>query len=140
MSGNMQALRDLHDAFNRRDWSRLISNVAEECVYVGADGAEYRGKDGFLAAAQQWVTAFSDGRITEPQYYDAGDTIISEFVGRGTHDGMLGAAPPTNREVVFPYVDVYHFDEQSHIISGRSYTDRLSILTQLGVISPDSPP
>jgi predicted ester cyclase len=133
VSDNTAAVQALHQAFNSRNWSNLIANVAENCQYTGADGAEYRGKDGFLAAAQQWTNAFSDGQVTEPRYYDAGNTVISEFVGQGTQDGTLGSFQPTRRQAIFPMVDVYHFNDRNPIIAGRSYTNQLLILKQLGI-------
>jgi predicted ester cyclase len=133
VSSNTAALQALHEAFNSRNWSNLVDNVAEDCHYTGADGTEYHGKEGFLAAAQQWTKAFSDGQVTEPRYYDAGNTVISEFVGRGTHDGTLGSFQPTRRQATFPMVEVYHFNDRNQIIGGRSYTDQLSILRQLGI-------
>ena len=130
---NVAAFQAFHEAFNSRDWDRLIAIVAEDCRYTAVDGTEYHGKEGMLSAAQQWTNSFSDGQVTEPRYYNAGSTIISEFVGRGTHDGPLGELPPTHRQAVFPMVDIYEFNDQNQIIVGRSYTDQLSILRQLGV-------
>jgi steroid delta-isomerase-like uncharacterized protein len=130
---NVAAFQAFHEAFNSRDWDKLTAIVAEDCRYIGVDGTEYRGKEGMLSASKEWTKAFSDGQVTEARYYNAGRTIISEFVGRGTHDGPLGDLPPTHREAVFPMVDIFEFDDRSQIIAGRSYTDQLSILRQLRV-------
>ena len=45
--------------------------------------------------SKPWADAFSDGKVTEARYYDAGDTVTVEFVGTGTHDGPLGPMPAT---------------------------------------------
>ncbi len=37
--------------------------------------------------------AFSDGKITNPKYIDAGDVIVTQFTVEGTNDGAVGFAP-----------------------------------------------
>jgi hypothetical protein len=35
---------------------------------------------------EDWAKAFSDGRITNPDYIDAGDVVIAQFTGEGLAD------------------------------------------------------
>ena len=32
---------------------------------------------------EDWAKAFSEGRITNPEYIDAGDVVIAQFNGEG---------------------------------------------------------
>jgi steroid delta-isomerase-like uncharacterized protein len=123
------------ECFNRRDFEGMRALIAEDCLWIDGRGETYHGKDGFAAYSQAWAGAFSDGQITDSRYYDAGDTVVTEFVGRGTHDGQLGSIPATGKRAELPYLEVYHFDGQGKVRGGRAYFDQLTLLTQLGVIS-----
>ena len=133
--GNVDTARAVGDCFNRRDWDGMRALAAEDCLWIDGRGETYNGKDGLVAYGQGWADAFSDGQVTERQYYDAGDTVVAEFVGRGTHDGSLGSIPATGKRVDLPYLEVYHFDGEGKIRSGRAYFDQLGLLSQLGVVS-----
>jgi predicted ester cyclase len=86
--------------------------------------------------AKPWFDAFSDAEVTEAQYHDAGDTVVAEFVGRGTNDGSFGPLPPTNRQVSHPFCEIYHFGSDGKIIGGRAYLDMYGMLVQLGHAEP----
>ena len=133
MSRNSETVRTTIDAFNRRDWDTLVASIADNCEFVDARDEAYTGKKGFLDYCQGWTNAFADGRTTEERYYDAGDTVIVEFVGRGKHTSALGPIPATGMEVSIPYVEIYRFDAAGKVVSGRAYFDQLGFLQQLGV-------
>jgi len=83
---------------------------AEDCVFVDGRGERHEGPDGFVEEySKGWSTAFSDAQITGMTYYDAGDTVVVEFVGRGTSDGPLGPLPASRRPGEVPYVEISHF-------------------------------
>lgn len=133
MGRNADTVHANQEHFNNRDWDALVAAVADECVFIDGQGQVLRGKDGIRAYSQGWVTAFSDGKVTDVRIYDAGDTVVTEFVGRGTHDGPLGPIPATGKSVSLPYVEISHFDADGKITSGRAYFDMLGLMTQLGV-------
>jgi steroid delta-isomerase-like uncharacterized protein len=132
-SSNASAIKGAHDAFNSRDWKAMSAVVADDCVWIDGRGQRYDGPDAFANDySKAWADAFSDAEVTEAQYYDAGDTVVAEFVGRGTHDGQLGPMPATGRRVDVPYVEIYRFNADGKVSSGRAYFDQLALLTQLG--------
>jgi ketosteroid isomerase-like protein len=88
--------------------------------------------------SKAWADAFSDASITDTVYHDAGDTVVAEFVGRGTNDGPLGPLPATGRTVALPYCEIYHFDADGKVAGGRAYFDQLGLLVQLGLA--EAPP
>jgi predicted ester cyclase len=50
--------------------------------------------------------AFSDGKITNATYIDAGDTVVVQFISTGTNTGSFAGLPPTGRHVIFQFVEI----------------------------------
>jgi ketosteroid isomerase-like protein len=136
-SKNVAAVQAEHAGFKARDWKSIERLIADDCVFVDAQGIVHKGPEAFANDyAKGWVNAFSDGEVTEAKYYDAGDTVVTEFVGRGTNDGPLGPMPATNRPIELPYCEIYHFGSDGKIIGGHAYCDMYGLLVQLGHASP----
>jgi steroid delta-isomerase-like uncharacterized protein len=132
-SRNLESVQAQQSTFNERDWDAMRGLIAEECVFVDGRGERHEGPDGFVEGySKPWADAFSDGQVTKPKYYDAGDTVVTEFVGRGTNDGPLGPMPASGRSVELPYLEIYHFNADGKVVGGRAYFDQLDLLTQLG--------
>ncbi len=136
---NVATVKAIHQGFNDRNWDAVKGPIAQGCVFTDGRGVEHDGPDGFAGGySKGWADAFSDGKITEAVYHDAGDTVVTEFVGRGTNDGSLGPMPATGRSAVLPYSEIYHFDADGKVVSGRAYFDQLGMLVQLGLA--EAPP
>ena len=132
-SRNVETFRAAHQAFNRRDFDAVVATMAEDITYQDrARNLTFRGRTGFKEFMQGWVTTFSNAEVFEPQYIDAGDVVIAEFVGRGVNDGPLGPLPATGKQVNFPLCEVMRFNNKGQIVSGAAYYDQLSIMVQLG--------
>jgi SnoaL-like polyketide cyclase len=93
-------------------------------------------RDKFREWTEGWAKAFSDGRITNPEYIDAGDVVIARFTVIGTNDGPFGSMKPTWRKMSLPFCEICHFDKQGRPVSGDCYYDQYTLLTQLGHIQP----
>ena len=132
MSRNVDTVRAIHDAFNRRDWDAMIAPITDDFTSTEGDGTVYRGRAGAIESSKVWADAFSDGRITEATYYDAGNTVVTEFVGRGTHDGPLGPMPATGKTVALPYLEIYHFNKQGQCTAMKSYFNQFLLMQLLG--------
>lgn len=136
-SRNVETVRAQHEAFNRRDWKGLRKLIADDCVFVDALGETHKGPDAFVDGySKPWCEAFSDARVTDAKFHDAGDTVVTEFVGRGTNDGALGPMPATGRPVELPYCEIFHLNGQGKICGGRAYFDQVGLLVQLGHMEP----
>jgi predicted ester cyclase len=85
-----------------------------------------------------WADAFPDGRITIDHVHSAGDSVVVEFTGRGTHTGTLetsmGSIPATGRSMTLHLCDVLQFSD-GKVTMQRSYTDTGSMMAQLGLLS-----
>lgn len=134
-SPNVDTYRTAHQGFNRRDYDEVVSTMAEDFTYEDrARGITYRGHDGFKEFMQSWVEAFSNAKVTNPTYIDAGDTVFAQFVARGVNDGPLGDLPATERELDMPMCEFLRYDDEGRAVSGGIYYDQLTIMTQLGHI------
>jgi len=136
-SKNVETLRAAHDNWNRRDFARVIRDTAEGFVYTdNARGLNLSGRDKFREWTEAWATSFSDARIVNPEYIDAGDIVVARFTTEGTNDGSFGSFQPTGRRISLPFCEICHFDKQGQIVSGGCYYDQYTLLTQLEHIQP----
>jgi steroid delta-isomerase-like uncharacterized protein len=134
---NVETVRTAHENWNKRDFAAALQNTAENVVYTdNARNLILNGRDKFRAWMEAWVKAFPNGRISNPQYIDAGDVVIAQFTAEGTNDGPFGSFKPTGRRISMPFCEIMHFDKQGRVISGGSYYDQYTLLTQLGYAQP----
>ena len=132
-SRNVEAHRTAHENWSRRDFDALVSEMVENFTYRDhARGLRIDTRDGFKDYVAAWAELFSDGAITDDQYRDAGDSVVSEFIVRGTNDGPLGSLPATGRSYTGHLCEIMDFDSEGRIVSGCLYYDQLSMLVQLG--------
>jgi steroid delta-isomerase-like uncharacterized protein len=138
-SQNAETFRELHQAFNRRDFDGVVSKMAEGFTYRDqARNVTFTGRDGFKEFMEGWAGAFSNATVTDPSYLDAGDTVIAQFMARGVNDGPLGPLPATGREIDVPFCELMRFDDDGQIVSGGIYYDQLTMMIQLGHSEPSA--
>jgi steroid delta-isomerase-like uncharacterized protein len=133
-SKNVDTALAVYDSFNKRDLDAAVKPADENLIWDDHGiGATYKGREQYRESLQSWIAGFSDGKVTEPKATDAGNTVIVEYIGRGTNDGPMGPfQKPSGRTVSLPFVDILQFDEQGRIVRGATYFDMLSLLVQLG--------
>jgi len=120
------------DAWNSRNFDRMRDLMHPDYTYTGGDGREQKGPEAGLAVSQMFANAFPDGRIDIVNIKESGDTVLVEFIGRGTHRGELMGVAPTGRSVTIPVCDVLEVRD-GKIYREREYIDMAHVLTQLGV-------
>jgi steroid delta-isomerase-like uncharacterized protein len=136
-SKNVETVRQAHESWNKRDFAGVIRNTADNVVYTDhARNLTLNGQAKFRSWVEDWAKFFSDGRISNPEYIDAGDVVITQFTAVGTNDGPLGSLKPTGRRVSLPFCEVAHFDRQGRMVSAGIYYDQHTLLTQLGYAQP----
>src|SRR5579864_4394137 len=90
-SKNVEALRAAHKSWNRRDFQGVVANAADGLAYTdNARGLKLNSRTAFREWTEAWAKAFSDAKITNPTYIDAGDVVIAQFTAVGTNDGAFG--------------------------------------------------
>ena len=136
-SKNVKTLRAAHESWNKRDFVGVVSNAVKGLAYTDhGRNITLNTRDKFREWTEGWAKAFSDGRITNPQYIDAGDIVVAQFTVEGTNDGQFGSMKLTGRKMSLPFCEICHFDKQGRISSGGCYYDQYTLLTQLGHIQP----
>lgn len=139
MADNETLAHALYEAWNNRDWQTTMDAVAPGgTITVMGTGDTFEGADGVQRYNTMWADAFPDGRITIDHIYSAGDCVVVEFTGRGTHTATLetsmGSIPATGRSVTLHLCDVLEFSD-GKVSEQRNYFDTGSLLAQLGLMS-----
>lgn len=139
MADNLTLARTLYEGWNERRFDDIAEAMAPDgkIVVVGT-GDEFVGAEGTLQYNQQWYAGFPDGHITVDNMIAAGDTVVVEFTGRGTHTGPLatsmGEIPATGRSLTLKLCDVLEFRD-GKITAQRTYFDTGSMMAQLGLMA-----
>jgi steroid delta-isomerase-like uncharacterized protein len=124
--------KDYLEAWNKRDYNRMRGLMHRDYTYTGGDGQEQKGPEAGLAVSQMFARAFPDGRIDVVNIKEFGDTVLVEFIGRGTHRGDLMGIAPTGRSVTIPVCEVLELRD-GKIYREREYMDMVTIMVQVGV-------
>ena len=138
MTDNLTLARTLYEGWNDRNFDAIVEATAPDgkIVVVGT-GDEFKGPEGVRKYNEQWDVGFPDGRITIDKMIAAGDTVVVEFTGRGTHTGPLvtsmGEIPATGRSMTLKLCDVLEFRD-GKIAMQRTYFDTGSMMAQLGLL------
>jgi len=135
---NVQIARSLYDNWNERQFDKTAELMAADgqIVLVGSD-TRFRGPSGAIEFSQMWADGFPDGRVKIDNVVAAGDHVVVQYTGKGTHTGALrspaGEIPATGRSVTLDLCDVQEIRD-GKIRSVQSYFDSASMLMQLGVM------
>lgn len=125
--------RDYMETWNRRDWDAYRGFMHADYSYTGGDGKRLDGPDSGIAVGQMFATALPDGKINVKSVFAAGDVVVVEFIGTGTHTGDFAGVPGSGRKVTIPVCDVIEFKD-GKIYAEREYIDMLSMMQQIGAI------
>lgn len=132
-STNIDSAKAIVAAFNARDWDTLKAGFADACMFTDGRGSQHVGGEPVATRwGKLWVEMFSDVKISEDNYYDAGETVTIEFVERGTNDGFFGPLPPSELPINLAVAHVLHFNDEGRVTFGREYFDQLTLMQQLG--------
>jgi steroid delta-isomerase-like uncharacterized protein len=139
MAENADLIRSLLEAWNRRDFDYASERTAPDAVLVDiGSGATYRGREGGRQYNTAWADAFPDGQITIDRIIEAGDVVVAEYTGRGTHTGPLvtpgGTIPATGRTLTLHLCDVTEIKD-GMVVKQHAYFDSGSLLAQLGLMA-----
>lgn len=137
MADNAELVRSIIEAWNRRDFDYIAEHTAPEAVITDAGSGEtWSGREGVLRYNKLWADAFPDGKITVGRILEAGDLVVVEYTGHGTHTAPMvtsaGTIPATGREVTLRFCDVNEVrDGLFH--KQTTYGDSGSFMAQLGL-------
>ncbi|GAC1472761.1 MAG: hypothetical protein PVSMB7_25800 [Chloroflexota bacterium] len=139
---NAAICRTIYDAFDHGDFDSVLQHITAnvEVTFVPT-GQTFRGRDGFVEFMQGHKTAFPDIEITVTRQIESGDTVVNEFMARGSHTGPLhtpaGVVDPTGRAVSLSACEVWTFRD-GKVSSIHNYQDLVSLMNQLGLLGEPS--
>lgn len=112
LTSNLKAapiLRELGEAFNAGDWTKLRQMVSDDVVVVDiASGSEIsRGAESFVRGDQNWRNAFTDFAVEILSVVGDFTHAAGDFILRGIHTGPMptpwGEVAATGRKVELPF-------------------------------------
>ena len=140
-----EALKTPVEETNRRVFSNgefeCIDDVyAEDMVMHNvAHGEEYEGREAFKGWVAGLRDSFPDFEVELLETIVEGDTVVTRYRARGTHEGPLPPfnLEPTNEKVEFEGVSIHKMDGTRATEAWWCY-DQLTTLSQLGLV-PETP-
>ena len=132
MSDPASIAREYAECVNRRDFDRIRQLFDSGYSYTGGDGQRQDGPQAGIDVVQMYVSAFPDVKSEIRQVHTAGDTVVLEFIARGTHQAELMGIPATGRKVEVSICTVLDI-RNGKIYAEREYFDVLHMMQQLGV-------
>ena len=116
-------LDELHKYISE-DW---VQRVGEKAYFIGTEGM----KQHLLAVKQ----TYPDYTLKIIHQYTDGDYVISEFIMRGTHEGVFLGITPTNKVLEITGVDIDRVVE-GKIVEHSGSTDTFEAFWANGLIKP----
>jgi ketosteroid isomerase-like protein len=129
-------------AIEAGDYDLLRELLQPDCELV-VSGTTIRGRDNFVKVmrtqGEAFKEAFSNLKYEIRDLVHSGNTVVCENRLTGSYDRPLRSAvghiKPTNKQVVINGCDYVKL-EDGKVKSWHAYSDGLTALTQLGLISP----
>ena len=100
--------RRYYGLFNERRLDEAEGLVDVQAVFTYPAAKEhFIGRAGYRELAQRWAQAFTDATLTITSVTVSGDTVVTEWIGEGTHLGTLNlpgfpAVPATGMKAQLP--------------------------------------
>ena len=126
------ANRAVFEAMSRGDAVGATAVHAANCVYYGL-GPQPTDMAGCRQFLQGYFTAFPDLTFTIEDEIEEGDTIVTRYTSRGTHNGPLMGAPATGRRIETSGISIARFAGDKTVALWNSL-DTLGMLVQLGIV------
>lgn len=123
--------------YNNGDIDAMVALYSRDAVLVGPDG-RHEGTD---AIRKQWTdqkAAFPNAQVESILEVEDGDTLVSEFIFRGTNKGALqlpdgSELPATGKSVEIRGVTIAKVAD-GKIVSETMYFDNMAVYAALGLL------
>jgi steroid delta-isomerase-like uncharacterized protein len=115
----------------RQDWDATLSTFPHPHYELIAPMTVHDGDAQVRGYYDETRRAFPDQRHEIIAFRHSVDAVIVEFWLLGTHEGPLGAIPPTGGTHRTRMTAYFVFDEQERLVTERIYFDQLTVLKQL---------
>jgi ketosteroid isomerase-like protein len=96
---NVEIVRGQFEAWTRGDLAAVVERIDENAVVRPIIGPEWRGPQGFLEMAADWVEGFDEFTVTAEEFIDARDEVVVRV-----HQEARGASTGVPVQVTFWWV------------------------------------
>jgi len=125
----------LVDSFNKKDFNQALELISDKAEWLDIPThSMFRGKEGYRKFENGWLKAFPDAKIELKSVIIGKNQIVSEYIGRGTHQGAIegpdGLIQPTGNRVELKLCDVMNVAD-GMITGGHTYYDAATLLRQI---------
>ncbi len=128
-----------YTAMNSHDPERAATFVSADVEVEAPGGLILRGREALVQLLQTYLQAFPDLEWGITAQAVAGETVVTESVPEGTHQGPFrtpgGEIAPTGMRVSSRVCDVCRVRD-GEIVSLHLYWDNLEFMQALGVAAP----
>jgi steroid delta-isomerase-like uncharacterized protein len=131
---NERITQETFAAWNAHDPELYTAHVADDYVWE-SDWLPnpVRGPQEVKVAMQAYFTAFPDLRLDVETTIASDNVVAKTWTATGTHKGEFLGVPATNKHVSARGCTVVEL-EDGKVIKSTTYSDRMTLLKQLGVL------
>jgi steroid delta-isomerase-like uncharacterized protein len=137
---SLSTARAYIDAWNRHDRDAVAAAFLPTGTYRDPNCPHGVSGGALVAYVDTLVTAFPDLSFDERRAAEIGnDTVMIQWVMRGTNLGPIAGSPPTNKTIALRGIDLIQVENGS-ISSVEGFFDGRALLGQLGLQMVINPP
>jgi len=134
---NIGVIRDLEDAYNRRDYA-AVNDLVRDDLQAHTPGSDQIPQDheGLKANNEGAFSAFPDRRTEILHIFGADDRVVARIRQTGTNDGGLPwfGVPANGAKVDFEWVQVSRHDSDGKVAETWAQIEIPKLMMQLGAI------
>lgn len=122
----------IEEGFNKGNLD-VLDEICTKNFIEHQDGINPPTLDGLKRSITSLRTPFSDLNLTIEEIIAIEDKTWARITGRGTHSGIFIGQQPSHKSFAITVIDICRF-ENNKIIEHWGVADRLSLITQLGLL------
>ena len=123
-------VKELFEAYNRRDIDFIINSFADDLIFVSPSG-ETIGKDELPQVYSMLFNVFQDGKWSTPRVISKGNVVAVEILVEGTHTGEFLGIPATGKKIDVHAVWFIDFNEEGKIERVVDYWNERRFIAQV---------
>ena len=121
------------EAWGKGDFEAFKEVVAPEYVYYMPSGStKSLSREETIEFGKMMHNGFPDVTFSIEEMFAVGDSVISRYTMRGTHQGEIQGIPATGNKIEFSGIMINRI-ENGRIVEVREDIDLLSAMQQLGM-------
>lgn len=125
--------RWFEEVWNKGDLEVIDEMVAPDATFRDPVAGELRGPESAREMVTRYRQAFPDIHLTIEEQVAEGDTVVTRWTARGTHQGELMGIAATDKEVTVHGIQIDRISG-GKFTGGEGAWDALGMFRQLGVV------